>query len=305
MTVAGIANLMHKETPVRQDLETLYYEQADDGVVVLTLNRPDRGNGVVPELVRDFVETLTRLEADKNVRALVLTGAGKQFSAGADLKAMKHYLEHQHRVEHEPYNARVLFPLTQRVVASRLPTIAAINGGATAGGLDFALACDIRICSTRAKMGETYINMGLPPGNGGSYFLPRLLGSGMAAELALTGDVIDAQRALEIGLVNRVVEPEDLIPEAVALAGKIAAKSWRAVEATKQALRSTWQVDLATSMTNSFWAVSALHYGPDLLEGVSAFLEKRPPCFNKDRTHEPSSRSENPAVSATAHASLQ
>lgn len=290
---------------MRHERETLYYERVDEAVVVLTLNRPDRGNGVVPELVRDFVETLTVLEADTSVRALVLTGAGKQFSAGADLKAMKDYLEHDHRIEHEPYNARVLFPLTQRVVASRLPTIAAINGGATAGGLDFALACDIRICSTRAKMGETYINMGLPPGNGGSYFLPRLLGSGMAAELALTGDVIGAERALEIGLVNRVVEPEDLIPESVALAGKIAAKSWRAVEATKQALRSTWQVDLATSMTNSFWAVSALHYGPDLLEGVSAFLDKRQPRFNEDQAQAADAASADPAASPHLHRSLQ
>jgi enoyl-CoA hydratase len=267
---------------VREERETLYYERVQDAVVLVTLNRPERGNGVVPELVRDLLETLTLLEADRSVRALVLTGAGKQFSAGADLKAMKEYLTERHHLEHEPYNARILFPLTQRVVASRLPTIAAINGGATAGGLDLALACDIRLCSSLAKMGETYINMGIPPGNGGTYFLPRLLGSGMAAELALTGDIIDAQRALDIGLVNRIVDPADLIDDAVALAARIAAKSWRAVEATKQALRSSWQVDLATSMTNSFWAVSALHYGPDLLEGVSAFLEKRNPEFNKD-----------------------
>jgi enoyl-CoA hydratase len=267
---------------VTQHLETVFFDRVGDGVVVLTLNRPERGNGVVPELVRDLIDTLTALEADKSVRALVLTGAGRQFSAGADLKAMKDYLDHDHRVTHEPYNARVLFPVTQRIVASRLPIVAAINGGATAGGLDLALACDLRICSTRAKLGETYINMGLPPGNGGAYFLPRLLGSGLAAELALTGDVIDATRALEIGLVNKVVEPDQLLPAAIDLATRIAAKSWRAVEATKQALRSSWQVDLATSMNQSFWAVAALHYGPDLSEGVNAFLDKREPQFNPD-----------------------
>lgn len=267
-----------------QHLETLYYERVDDAVVLLTLNRPDRGNGVVPELARDLVDTLTVLENDTTVRALVLTGAGRQFSAGADLKAMKDYLEGEHRRTGEPYNARVLFPVTQRIVASRLPIVAAINGGATAGGLDLALACDLRICSTRAKMGETYINMGLPPGNGGAYFLPRLLGSGLAAELALTGELVDAARAMEIGLVNKVVEPDELLPTAIGLATKIAAKSWRAVEATKQALRSTWQVDLATSMAQSFWAVAALHHGPDLMEGVSAFLEKRDPRFNSGTT---------------------
>lgn len=138
------------------------------------------------------------------------------------------------------------------------------------------------MCSTLAKLGETYINLGLPPGNGGSYFLPRLVGSGMAAELALTGDVIDATKALQIGLVNYVVEPDELLPTAIGLAGKIAAKPWRAVEATKQALRSSWLVDLSTSMAQSFWTVAALHYGPDLTEGVNAFLEKRDAQFNRD-----------------------
>ncbi|AEH10325.1 MULTISPECIES: enoyl-CoA hydratase/isomerase family protein [Protofrankia] len=265
----------------RVDLETLFHERVADGVVVVTLNRPERGNGVVPELVRDLLAALTTLEADRTVRCLVLTGAGRQFSAGADLKAMREYIDHRLAVEQEPYNARVLFPVTQRIVASRLPTIAAINGGATAGGLDLALACDLRIASTAARLGETYINIGLPPGNGGTWFLPRLLGSGLAAELALTGELLDAARALEIGLVNRVVEPDKLIPAAVELASKIAAKSWRAVEATKQALRSTWQVDLATAMTTSYWSVAALHHGPDLSEGIDAFLQRRPPVFNR------------------------
>jgi enoyl-CoA hydratase len=264
--------------------ETILSEQVADGVVLVTMNRPDRGNGVVPELAHDMLATIDRLEADSDVRAVVLTGAGKQFSAGADLVAMKQYLDERLAVEQEPYNARVLFPVTQRIVASRLPFVAAINGGATAGGLDLALACDLRIASTRAKLGETYINIGLTPGNGGTYFLPRLVGTGMAAELALTGDVVDAARALEIGLVNRVVEPEALIEASVALAARIAAKPRRAVEATKQALRASWQLDLASSMSASFWAVAALHHTDDLKEGVNAFLEKRPPEYNKPRS---------------------
>lgn len=263
-------------------LETLFYEGVADGVVLLTLDRPERGNGVVPEMAADLLSALTELEADTAVRCLILTGAGRQFSAGADLKAMRTYLEEDFPQTREPYNARVLFPVTQRLVASRLPAIAAINGGATAGGLDLALACDLRVCSSAAKLGETYINLGLPPGNGGSWFLPRLVGSGMAAELALTGEVIDAARALEIGLVNRVVAPERLIPAAVELAARIASKPWRALEATKHALRSTWQVDLATAMTAAYWSVSALHHGPDLAEGVAAFLERRPPEYNRE-----------------------
>ena len=166
-------------------------------------------------------------------------------------------------------------------MSCRLPVIAAINGGATAGGLDFALACDIRIASDAAKLGETYIKLGLAPGNGGSYFLPRLIGSGMAAELALTGDVIDAGRALEIGLVNRVVPADALIGEAVALAARIAERPRLAIEATKQQLRQSWHMDLQTSMSASFWSVAALTYSDDLREGVNAGLEKRQPRYNR------------------------
>lgn len=266
----------------RVDLETLYHEQVAPGVMVLTLNRPDRGNGVVVELVRDLFAVLDEWEPDPAVRVVVLTGAGRQFSAGADLVAMREYVVNELPLTGEPFNARALFPLTQRLMASRLVFLAAINGGATAGGLDFALACDLRIASENAKLGETYINMGLAPGNGGAWLLPKLVGSGIAAELALTGDVVDAARALELGLVSRVVPHEDLLPTAIDLATRIAAKPWRALEATKQALRASWQVDFATAMTTSYQVTSALHHQPDLLEAINAFLEKRTPVFNSD-----------------------
>ncbi|MDQ2803742.1 MAG: enoyl-CoA hydratase/isomerase family protein [Pseudomonadota bacterium] len=262
-------------------LDLLVLQRVADGVVLVTLNRPDHANGVVPELIDDLLGALTMLERDRSVRALVLTGAGKQFCAGADLHAMKAYLDERLHVEQEPYNARILLPVTQRLVACRMPAIAAINGGATAGGLDLALACDIRIASRRAKLGETCVKVGLAPGNGGTYFLPRLVGSGMAAELALTGDVIDAERALAIGLVNRIVEPEQLLPEAVALAARIAERPWRAVEATKQALRASWNTDLASAMTASYWTTAALQFTDDFREGVEAAIEKRPARFNR------------------------
>ena len=260
---------------------TVLSEGVADGVVLVTMNRPDRGNGVIPELAAELAETLTALETDLSVRAVVLTGAGRQFSAGADLKAFRRYLDEELPRTGEPYNARVIFPVIRQIVASRLPIVAAINGGATAGGLDIALACDIRIASTAAKLGETYINIGLPPGNGGTWFLPRLVGSGMAAELVLTGDVVDAARALEIGLVNRVVEPDALISTATELAVRIAAKSWRAVEATRQSLRAAWQVDLNATLNTNYWAAVGLHPGPDVREGIDAFIEKRPARFNQ------------------------
>jgi len=264
----------------RTELETCYHERVADGVAMLTLNRPERGNGVVPEMARDILDALTTLEQDRAVRVLVLTGAGAQFCAGADLVEFQRYIAERLPVDHEPYNARVLWPVTQRLVGCRLPIIAAINGGATAGGLDLALACDMRIASTRAKMGETYIKLGLNPGNGGTYFLPRLVGSGLAAELAFTGDVLDAQRALEIGLVNRVVEPDRLLAEATALAARIAAYPRLALEATKQQLRQSWHLDLISSMNLSFWGVATMSHTEDLKEGIAAAREKRPPRFN-------------------------
>ncbi|MCK5892613.1 enoyl-CoA hydratase-related protein [Aeromicrobium sp.] len=266
----------------RTELETCFHERVADGVVLLTLNRPAQGNSVVPELARDLMAVLDELEPDRSVRVVVLTGAGRQFSAGADMVEMQRFLRERLSVEQEPYNARVLFPVTQRITTSRLVFVAAVNGGATAGGLDFALACDLRIASDRAKLGETYVNMGLAPGNGGTWFLPRLVGSGMAAELALTGDVVTAERALEIGLVGRVVPHDDLLPTAIETAGRIAAKPWRALEATKQALRASWQLDLTASMAASFWTVAALYHTDDLHEAVDAYVEKRPPRFNRD-----------------------
>jgi enoyl-CoA hydratase/carnithine racemase len=264
----------------RIDLETCYHERVADGVAMLTLNRPERGNAVVPEMARDVLDALATLEQDRTVRVLVLTGAGQQFCAGADLVEFQRYIAEQLPIDHEPYNARVLWPVTQRLVTCRLPVIAAINGGATAGGLDLALACDIRIASARAKMGETYIKLGLNPGNGGTYFLPRLIGSGLAAELAFTGDLIDAPRALEIGLVNRVVEPDALLTEATTLAARIAAYPRLALEATKQQLRQSWHLDLISSMNLSFWGVATMSHTEDLKEGIAAAREKRPPRFN-------------------------
>ena len=265
------------------EYDTIIVTRPADGVAQIVLNRPERGNGVVPEMAADLIDALNQLEADHDVRVLILTGAGKQFCAGADLLEFRKFLTEEHSAEQEPYNARVLWPVTQKLVSSRLPIVAAINGGATAGGLDLALACDIRIASARAKLGETYIKLGLNPGNGGTYFLPRLVGSGMAAEMALTGDIIDAERALEIGLVNRVVEPDALEGEAVALAARIAKRPRLAIEATKQQLRQSWHMDLAGSMNASFWAVAALTYSDDLREGVNAAIEKREPIYNRKR----------------------
>lgn len=257
-----------------KEYETIICSSPADGVAQITLNRPGHGNGVVPEMARDLNDALNLLDADKRYRVLVLTGAGKQFCAGADLRAFKHYIENDLAVVQEAFNARVLFPVTQRLAAFRMPIVCAINGAATAGGLDMTLACDIRIASAAAKMGETYIKLGLNPGNGGTYFLPRLVGSGMAAELALTGDIIDAERALDIGLVNRVVPPDALMEEALKMASKIARHPRLASEATRQQLRHSWHMDLSASLNMSFWGASTLTFSRELKENIDATLDE-------------------------------
>lgn len=259
--------------PVSEPFETVRLERPAEGLAVVTLNRPDNGNGVVPEMARELLAIFTALEDDAAMRAVVITGAGRHFSAGADLFALHEYLAKELAEKQEPFNARVLFPVTQKIASSRLPMIAAVNGSATAGGLDLALACDLRVASATAKFGETYVKIGLAPANGGIWFLPRLVGSGKAAELALTGDIISAEEALEIGLVNRVVPPDELLPAALAIAGRIAANPWRAVEATKQALRASWQLDLASAMNFGYWTTAALHYTDDFQGRVASFVE--------------------------------
>jgi len=262
---------------VDREFETIDVIEARPGIVVVTLNRPDKGNGVVPEMAQELMAVLSAIDEDFSVRVVILTGAGKVFSAGADLVALKDYLDNELRTRQEPFNARVLYPVTQKIVASRVPVIAAVNGAATAGGLDLALACDLRVAATTARFGETYVKIGLAPGNGGAWFLPRLVGSGRAAELALTGDIVSAAAALEMGLVNRVVEPDELLPAALSIAERIAANPWRAVEATKQALRASWQQDLAGAMAFGYWTASALHWTDDFQSRVAGFVNRERP----------------------------
>jgi enoyl-CoA hydratase len=150
-------------------LETQYYEFPADGVALITLNRPEFGNAVVPETARDLGAALDDLEQDTGVRAAVLTDAGKVFRAGADLFALQAFLDDELETREEPLNARVFFPIVHRLAGSRLPFVAAINGAATAGGLDIALACDLRLASSRARLGETYVRLGLTAATGGSW----------------------------------------------------------------------------------------------------------------------------------------
>jgi enoyl-CoA hydratase len=248
----------------------------DGAVAVITLNRPAVLNALNAELLDRLDDALGEIEHDTAVRALILTGAGERaFAAGADIGELA-------RIDGAVTGAALARRgqrVTQRIEALRVPVIAAVNGFALGGGCELAMACDIRIASDNAKFGQPEVNLGIPPGYGGTQRTTRLLGTGMAMLLCTTGTIIDAHEALRIGLVQRVVPLADLLTEARAIAATIAAKAPLAVTATKRAI-----LDGAALAMGDALALEALHFGSlagtnDFREGTSAFLAKRSPVF--------------------------
>lgn len=248
--------------------------ERDGAVAVVTVNRPDRLNALNAEVRRAFTGTLQTLRDDDEVRALVLTGAGdKAFIAGADIgefkdrKAVEQYRAMQ---EGDIYSALDLFPK---------PVIAMINGFCLGGGCELAMACDIRIASERAKLGQPEINLGIIPGGGGTQRLPRLVGEGIALRMIYTGELVDAVRALEIGLVDEVIPHEQLREKTMELARAIAAKSPAALQAAKEAVKSATRMPLEEGLRYEKVLFGLLFSTEDKEEGVTAFLEKRKPQF--------------------------
>jgi len=250
--------------------------EIDGSIATLTLNRPAVLNALNADLLTRLEEALDAFDGDTELRAVIITGAGERaFAAGADiaeLAALDGAVAGQHK-------ARTGQRITQVIEALPVPVIAAINGFALGGGCELAMACDIRIASENAKFGQPEVNLGVTPGYGGSQRTTRLVGTGMALYLCLTGETIDAAEALRIGLVQRVVPLGDLLPEAKRIAQLIAAKAPLAVTATKRAIREGAALPLAEGL-----ALEALHFGTmigtsDFREGTRAFLEKRKPVF--------------------------
>ena len=264
--------------PDELGLETVLFARARK-VAWISINRIERANSVTVELARDLMTCLDTAEADQEVGCVVLTAEGKQFCAGADLVRLKEYLASGPEVQAEPFNVRDLFPVTARIRSIGLPVIAAVNGAATAGGLDLCCACDIRIASENARFGETYVKVGMVPGNGGTHLLPLIVGPAVACELAFTGDIIDAARALEIRLVNRVVPHDQLIDVTAELAERIAAGPKKALAVTKRAIYKGARQALDENLAEMYFAVGWLHHSEDHKEGVRAFVEKRPAVF--------------------------
>ncbi len=243
-------------------------------VVVLTLNRPDVLNALSSAVLGALRDKLAPLFHDRSVRALVLTGTGRAFAAGADIAEMR---------KHSPQDAvrfsRLGHEVGQSLEALPFPTIAAVNGYALGGGCELACACDWIYASTKARFGQPEVNLGLIPGFGGTSRLARRVGMAWAKELSCTGEPIDAETALRIGLANRAFEPDELLDAAVAMGEKIATKGPLAVELAKHLIQEGHSTDVRVAHTLEQQAFGTLASTRDRNEGMDAFLEKREAKF--------------------------
>ena len=251
-------------------------------VVLLTLDRPETRNALSGEdCFAGFEQVFAQLNADMGVRAAVLTGAGSAFCSGGNVAEMRNRTgmfggspdqiaqNYRQGIQRIPRAFQTL----------QVPIIAAVNGPAIGAGNDLACMCDIRIASTSARFAESFVKVGIVPGDGGCWFLPRVMGFSRAAERALTGETVDAEEALRIGLVSRVVEPAALITAAMELAGRIAANPPQVLRWTKQLLLQarTGTLDEALDTAGRFQGLA--HHTADHAEAVAAFFEKRAPVF--------------------------
>jgi enoyl-CoA hydratase len=247
----------------------------DDHVVTLTLNRPDRLNALNEELLRELAAALIALDDDADVRVAILTGSGdKAFAAGADVAAM---------AEMTPTQAKRFAHVGHRLGAlieqAHFPVIAAVHGFALGGGCELALCCDFIYASDKAKLGQPEVGLGIIPGFGGTQRLARIVGAARARELCMTGAIVTAEEALQIGLVNAVVPHAELLAKVREVAKTIAAKAPLAVASAKRAILRGADVPLATATELEATAFAALFGTLDQRDGMRAFLEKRSATF--------------------------
>ncbi len=262
--------------PITSPTEELLVEQADH-VLTITLNRPDRLNAISGPMLNALSSTLQAANIDPEVRVVVLTGAGRGFCAGLDLK------DQASGDGLGTARGYRLFDLhnSPPIVINRMdkPLICALNGAAAGYGMDLALGCDIRIASEHAKMGAVFAKRGVLPESGGCWYLPRLLGWARAAEVAFLGDVLDARRSLELGLVNRVVPHDDLVAESMKIARQIANNAPLSVQSTKRMMRLGQDETFEAAVDHIYLQLLPLFQSEDFKEGLSAFAERREPAF--------------------------
>jgi 2-(1,2-epoxy-1,2-dihydrophenyl)acetyl-CoA isomerase len=254
--------------------------QREEAVGTLVLNRPEKLNAFAGTMRSEIGDALDELEADETVRVIVITGAGRGFCAGADVGYMAELIERRDEAA-----MAALVEAGRRVVTtirqSSKPVIGSLNGVAAGGGANLALACDMRIASDRARMGQTFNRIGLCPDWGGTYFLPRLVGPAKALELFWLADVIDAAECLRLGLVNRVVPHEELAGETMRLARALAAKPALALSLAKRAVYASSGRTLPEMLDDELDAQLRCFMSGDAAEGINAFMEKREAEFGK------------------------
>jgi enoyl-CoA hydratase/carnithine racemase len=257
----------------------LLYE-VDGGIATITLNRPDRLNAITQPMLESFSEALRDADNDRDVRVIVITGAGRGFCAGLDLKDLTAGTGIGSG-NGAGLNPRFDLASSPPVVlhTTDKPVICALNGPAAGYGMDLALGCDIRIASTEGKLAAIFAKRGILPESGGTWLLPRLVGWARAAEIAFRGHVLSAQESLALGLVNLVVEPDQLMSITRQWAEEIAANAPLAVQATKRMMRLGLEETFEANVHHVYLQLLPLFQTQDFREGVKAFMEKRAPQF--------------------------
>ena len=251
-------------------------------IATLTLARPDIRNAITgPEMLDEFIGAVRHADADPEIGVLIITGEGTAFSAGGNIKDMRAgvgLFEGSPDEISEKYRASTQ-QIPRLMLATDLVTIAAVNGPAVGAGFDIALMCDLRIGSSDARFAHTFIDLGIIPGDGGAWFLPRVVGWQRAAELAFTARIVTAEEALDMGILLEVVEPDDLLPRAGVIAEQIAAKPPHSVRLTKRLLRHARSMELDGFLDISAALQSVSHHTDDHREAIEAIFEKRPGDF--------------------------
>jgi enoyl-CoA hydratase/carnithine racemase len=261
---------------------TFLQKSRDGAVLILTMNQPETRNALTGNTaVDEFVQACAEVQADRSVRAVILTGAGPVFSSGGNVKDMQRYFQQQLSPEtiREEYRKGIQ-RIPKALYNLDVPVIAAVNGPAIGAGLDLTCMCDIRIASDKATFAESFVKVGIVPGDGGAWLLPRAVGMSKASEMAFTGEALTAQEALACGLVSRVVAPEALMDTALDLARKIAANPGGVLRMTKRLLREGERATLESLLEISASYQAIAHMEPDHHEAVRAFVEKRSPKFS-------------------------
>ncbi len=264
-------------------MSSFLQHQREGAVWIVTMNQPDTRNALTGNTaVQEFVDLCEEVARDASVRVVVVTGADPVFSSGGNVKDMRRFFddavtpaairdEYRHGIQR----------LTRALYDIEVPTIAAVNGAAIGAGCDLSCMCDIRIASDKASFAESFIKVGIVPGDGGAWLLPRVVGMSKALELSFTGDMLSAAEALQCGLVSRVVPHDALLDEGRRLAQRIAANPGSTLRLTKRLLREGQQMGLHSLLDLSASAQAVAHKTPEHREAVSAFIEKRAPDFDK------------------------